>query len=700
MRVYNQSRSRIIQIIFVAVFLVIILQLLHLQLFSSEYRLQAENNAIYRKVVYPDRGIIYDRKRRAILENTVMYDLVVTPSEIKGTDTTTLCDILGIDTAEFKKRILTCIIKNSRYKPSVFEPLLSPEKYARLNEDMYKFNGFVLQDRPVRSYPYHAAAQVLGYIGEIDSNFLRKHAGEGYEMGDYAGRAGLELTYEKILMGQRGVRRFIRDNHARIVGSYEKGIFDTAAIAGRNLYTSMDIEVQQLAEKLLTNKVGSVIALNPKTGSIIAMASGPTYDPNELTGAQRRKNFSRMFLDTAKPLYNRAIKGQYPPGSTFKPLGGLIALDEGIITTSYGYPCPGAYYGCSHTVKCTHAGGGHAANLRIALAHSCNSYFVQVYRMAVDNPVYGDPQKGYAKWKEYTNSFGYGRRLGVDLPSEDGGYIPDTNRYTKDYGNDHWGSCFNETLGIGQDRMLATPLQMANLMAIIANGGYYYTPHFVDSVENETIADTGFFNKYRLKHTTTHISPESYAAIQGGMQDVTVEGTAAGIKVPGINYAAKTGTAQNPHGKDHSIFVAYAPVEDPKIAVAVVVENAGFGATWAGPIASLVIEKYLNDTLAAGRDKEVARVAGANLLPDAIKHWYQVKDSIRAAKAAKLQLDTIPVIKLDNGLENRKITYDPEAEPNRRDTGDAPTPPVTVQKPSPAVIPNNNNNKRKPNNRR
>ena len=225
MRVYNQSRSRIIQIIFVAVLLVITIQLLHLQLFSSEYRLQAENNAIYRKVVYPDRGIIYDHKRRAILENTVMYDLVVTPSEIKGTDTATLCDILGIDTAEFKKRILTCIFKNSRYKPSVFEPLLSNEKYARLNEDMYKFNGFVLQDRPVRSYPYHAAAQVLGYIGEIDSTFLRKHAGEGYEMGDYAGRAGLELTYEKILMGQRGVRRMIRDNHARIVGSYEKGYF-------------------------------------------------------------------------------------------------------------------------------------------------------------------------------------------------------------------------------------------------------------------------------------------------------------------------------------------------------------------------------------------------------------------------------------------------------------------------------------------
>lgn len=667
MRVYNQSRSRIIQIIFIAVFLIIAVQLLHLQLFSSDYRLQAENNAIYRKVVYPDRGIIYDRKKQAILQNTIMYDLFVTPAEIKGTDTATLCAILNIDTAEFKKRILTCIIKNSRYKPSVFEPLLSNEKYARLNEDMYKFPGFVLQDRPVRSYPFHAAAHVLGYIGEVDTQFLRKHKEEGYEMGDYAGLAGLERTYEKILMGQRGVKRFIRDNHARIVGAYEKGIFDTAAIAGRNLYTSMDVEVQALAEKLMTNKIGSAVAINPKTGGIIAMVSGPTYDPNELTGAQRRKNFSRMFLDTARPLLNRAIKGQYPPGSTFKPLGGLIALDEGLITPAYGYPCPGAYTACGVRVKCTHSGGGHAANLRIALANSCNSYFVQAYRLAVDNPAFKNPQDGYMKWKEYMNHFGMGRRLGVDLPSEDGGKVPDTSGYNRDYGNNRWGSCFNETLGIGQDRMLATPLQLANLMATIANNGSFYTPHLVDSVENETIEDTVYFNKYRIKHNTTHISDADYDAIHSGMNDVTIMGTASMIKVPGIDYCAKTGTAQNPHGKNHSIFVAYAPKDNPKIAVAVVVENAGYGATWAGPIAAFMMEKYLNDTLAAGRDKEVKRISDANLIPDAIKHWYYVKDSLRAAKAAKLDVDTIPV-KLENNLENRKVIFDPEAEPNRKDS--------------------------------
>ncbi len=693
MRVYNEARGRIIQIIFLVVFIVIIGQLLHLQLFSSEYQTQADLNAIYRKVVYPDRGIIYDRKHRAVLENTVMYDLMITPSEIKGTDTAAMCAILGIDTAEFHKRVMTSIFKNSRYKPSAFEPLLSPEKYARLNENMYKFPGFVLQERPIRSYPYHVAAQVLGYIGEVDTAFLRKHNGEGYEMGDYAGLAGLEKTYEKILMGQRGVKHLIRDNHARIVGTYEKGAYDTAAIAGRNLYTSIDVDVQQLAEKLLKNKIGSAVAINPKTGSIIAMASGPSYDPQELTGSQRRKNFSRMFLDTAKPLFNRAIKGMYPPGSTFKPLGGLIALDEGIITPAYGYPCTGVYTACGVGVKCTHAGGGHARDLRTALANSCNSYFTNVYRMTVDNPNYHDPRLGYMKWKEYMNSFGMGKRLGVDLPSEDGGKVPDTSNYTRDYGNSHWGSCFNETLGIGQDRMLATPLQLANLMAIIANSGTYYIPHFVDSVENETVEDTAFFNKYRKKHVTTHISDESYAAIHEGMHDVTIIGTAAHIKIPGINYCAKTGTAQNPHGKNHSIFVAYAPEEDPQIAVAVVIENAGYGATWAGPIASFMIEKYLNDTIETDRLKEIDRVASADLIPEAIKHWYYKKDSLEARKAAKVEQDTIPN-KLDNNLENRKIIFDPEAEPNRKDStpGNEKIPATT-----PAVAPPDDN-KRKPNN--
>ncbi|MDO9155378.1 MAG: penicillin-binding transpeptidase domain-containing protein, partial [Sediminibacterium sp.] len=325
MSVFNQSRGRIIQIIIGVVFIVITAQLINLQIFSSQYKRAAENNAIYRKIIYPDRGIIFDRKKRALLENTISFDLIVTPAESKGTDTASLCAILGIDTAEYKKRMLDLIFKNTRVRPSVFEPLLSAELYAKLTENMYKFPGFVLSERSVRTYPFNTAAQLLGYIAEVDTSYLRKNKHLGYEMGDYAGMSGLEKTYESILMGQRGIKRFIRDNKSRIQGAYENGIFDTIPVAGRNLFTSIDVEVQQLAEQLLQNKIGSAVAINPRTGGIITMVSSPTYNPNVLTGNARRKNWGRMVMDTAKPMYNRAIKGQYPPGSTFKPLGALVA---------------------------------------------------------------------------------------------------------------------------------------------------------------------------------------------------------------------------------------------------------------------------------------------------------------------------------------------------------------------------------------
>lgn len=685
MPVYNQSRSRVIQLIFIAVFFVIIGQLLHLQLFSSEYKIQAENNAIYRKVVYPDRGIIYDRKKRAILENTVMYDLVVTPNAIKGTDTATLCDILGIDSAEFRKRLITCIIKNTGYKPSVFAPLVSDEKYARLNENMYKFNGFVLQERPVRKYPFNAAGNVLGYLGEVDTTFLRRHKDEGYEQGDYAGMTGLERSYEKVLMGQRGVKRFMRDNKNRITGSYENGLFDTAAVAGRNLYSSIDIDLQLLAEKLLQHKIGSAVAIDPKTGGILAMVTSPSYNPNLLTGSERRQNFGKLVLDTARPLLNRAIKGQYPPGSTFKPLGALIALDEGVITPSFGYACGGAYYGCGGVVvRCEHRDAGHAANLRLALAHSCNSYFSQVFRMAIDNPAYRNAQGGYLKWKEYMNAFGFGVPLSIDLPSEDKGNIPDTSRYNRDFLTTRWKSCNILTLGIGQDRMLATPLQLANVMCFIANKGYYYVPHFVDSIENETSDDTVFLGKYRKRHYVTHISNEDFEAVQLAMLDVTRSGTAVGAQIEGVDICAKTGTAQNPHGKNHSLFVAFAPKDDPKIAIAVVVENAGFGSTWAAPIASLMMEKYLHDTISAPRLPKVEQLANADLIPAEIKHWYVKQDSIKLAKLAK-QIDADKAPTFENTTDNRKITFDPEVEPNRKDSGDSTD---TIKQKSPAIKPN------------
>ena len=651
MSVFNQSRSRIIRFIFLATFVVLLAQIFHLQVISREYKKQADTNAIFAKRIYPSRGIIFDRKNRAILNNTLMFDLMVTPSEIKGIDTGYFCQLMEIDTAEFNKRIKNAIIKNKAFRPSIFEELLTPQKYARMEENIWRFtNGFFLQPRPVRSYPYAAAAHILGYINEVDTSIINRSNGS-YESGDYAGRTGLEQYYERVLRGQRGTELWIKDNFNRLVGHYQNGIFDTAAIAGRNLRTYLDVDLQQLAEKLLTNKVGAIVAIEPKTGGILAMASAPDYNPNDLTGPDKQKNYSKMLLDVSTPLYNRAIKGQYPAGSTYKPLGALIGLDEGVITPESGYPCRGAYTECTRPIKCLENWAGHAANLRLAVAHSCNSFFSSTIRKTIDNPKYHNPRIGLTKWKEYCTAFGYGHKLGVDIPNENGGNIPDTTAYDKEY-HGQWNSCTmtGGGLGIGQDKMLVTPLQIVNGICIVANKGYYYLPHFVRSIDDEIIGDTTLVNKFRKRHNVlTHIPDDAYEVVISGMQDVTEIGTAKGItKIPGINVCAKTGTAQNKRVldkkvvelKDHSLFVCFAPRENPKIAVSVIIENGGFGSTWAGPMAYLLIEKYLTDSLRADRQKEVERIAAANLMPSYLTREQYKADSIRAFEWFKLTKDS------------------------------------------------------------
>jgi penicillin-binding protein 2 len=649
MPVFNQSRSRIIRLIFLCAFLIIIAQLFNLQVISGKYQRLADENAILRKTVYPPRGLILDRKRKAILNNTLTYDLMVTPLQIKGIDTSFFCKLMEIDTAEFRNRIIAAIIKNKSFRPSAFEEQLTQQKYARIEENMWRFsNGFFLQARPVRSYPYNAAAHILGYVNEVDTSMINKSGGF-YRPGDYAGRTGLEQYYEKVLMGQRGTEYWIKDNMNRVVGRYQHGDFDTAAIAGRSLQTYIDIELQQLAEKLLTNKVGAIVAIEPKSGGIIAMASGPDYNPNNLTGSEKQKNYAKMSLDVSKPLYNRAIKGQYPAGSTYKPLGALIGLDEGVITPQSGIACRGAYYGCSRPVRCTEKWAGHAANLRLAIAHSCNSFFSNTLRLTFDNPQIGSVRKGLTKWKEYCNAFGYGHKLGVDIPNENGGNIPDTTAYDKEY-RGQWNSCTMVTLGIGQDKMLVTPLQIANAISIVANKGYYYLPHFVKKIDDETPEDTALVNKFRVKHEVlTHISDDDYETVINGMEGVTTEGTAAGIpKIPGINICAKTGTAENyqildkkrVQLKDHSLFVCFAPRENPRIVVAVIIENGGFGSTWAGPIAYLMVEKYLTDSLRADRVKEVDRIAAANLMPSYLTREQFIADSTRAFEWFKITKDS------------------------------------------------------------
>jgi penicillin-binding protein 2 len=649
-------------LIFIAVFIVIIAQLANLQLFSDKYENMAQYNAVFPKDIYPPRGIVYDRNNKPIVNNALAYDLMVTPSEVKNVDTTYMCELLEIDTAQFKQRIITAILKNGRYRPSAFEDLLSPEKYSRLQENMWRFgSGFFLQERPVRTYPFNAGGHFMGYIGQVDSGIIARSHGF-YRQGDFVGRSGLEAYYERVLMGQRGVQYLIKDNKNRLVGNYANGELDTAALAGRGLRTYIDVEMQQLAEKLIAHKVGAIVAIEPKTGGIIAMTSGPNFSPDELTGSNFKKTYSRFVLDVSRPLLNRAIKGQYPPGSTFKPLGGLVALDEGLITPSFGYPCGGRYYACGHgKPACTHSGGGHAANLRLAIANSCNSYFAHVYRMAADNPKYRNVKEGYEKWKEYMNAFGLGIRLGVDLPSEDKGNIPDTSDYNKEYRN-AWNSCTNLTLGIGQDKMTATPIQLANAMCIIANKGYYYTPHFVKAIDNETKQDT-ILNKFRKKHDVlTAISDEAYEAVMQGMQEVVEHGTAVAARIPGINICAKTGTAQNfriIRGKkielnENSMFVCFAPRENPKIAIAVVIENAGFGSTSAAPIASLLMEKYLNDTLRTESKKKIEELANKDLMPSILKVEQHIADSLRAVEWFKITKDSSFIKKYKQTTPARK----------------------------------------------
>jgi penicillin-binding protein 2 len=647
MPAFNQSRQNFIRILFLVSFIVLILRLLFLQLGSNKYDLLALDNAVSKKIIYPDRGIIFDRKGKSILENTLTYDLMINPTQLKGMDTLGLCKILNISVDVFKERVIGAILKNGRYRPSVFEGSLAVETFVQLQENIFRFEpGFFLQERPIRSYPFKAAAHILGYVGEVDSNILKK-TNYYYQMGDYMGLSGLERYYENILMGQRGVRYQIKDNKNRIVGSYEKGLYDSVAIAGRNLNTYIDIDVQVLAERLLKNKLGAIVAIEPQTGGIIAMASGPTYDPNQLTGNQRKNNFSWMLRDTARPLFNRAIKGQYPPGSTIKPAGALIALDEGVITPEYGLGCSGAYFGCRRPIKCTHENPGHASNLRLALSNSCNSYFSHIYRLAVDNPRLNGTTNGYLKWKQYMNSFGLGVKLGVDLPSEDKGLIADTSFYNRLY-NRSWSSCTNVFLGIGQGEMQATPLQMANMMCIIANKGYYYTPHFVKSLEAQTEEDT-VLNAFKDRHQVTNIPSEIYDIVQLAMQDVTESGTGRVAKIEGVSVASKTGTAEN-YGiiygkreklKDHSWFVCFAPRENPKIAVAVIVENAGFGATWAGPMAGLIMEKFLKDTLSASRWKEVERIESQEIILPIVKSKRNKLDSLKRERLRKQQIRVI-----------------------------------------------------------
>ncbi|MCF6401383.1 penicillin-binding protein 2 [Chitinophaga filiformis] len=644
MSVYNQPRKRVIQFIILGMVILMITRLFFLQVVEKKYSKLADANAVLRKVVYPSRGIIYDRKGRSVLSNDAMYDLVVTPINVKNIDTAYMCEILQIDKEEFRKRITNAIIKNGSRRVSVFASLLPPEMFGRLQESMYMFQpGFELVQRQIRSYPFNAAANILGYIGEVSPQMLQKPAYSAYNQGDYLGMTGLERTYESVLMGTRGIQYLVKDNLNRPQGPYEKGEFDTAAIAGKNLRLALDIDLQVLGEHLMRNKIGSIVAIDPRTGGILTMVSAPTFDPNLLTGSYRARNFSRLFVDTTKPLFNRAIQAGYPPGSSMKPLTALIGLDEGVITPSFGFPCGGAYTYCGRSIACTHHNAGHAANLRLAIANSCNAYFVHLYRLEVDASKWGGVKKGHQKWHDYVSSFGLGHRLGVDIPGESPGKAIDSAGMNKLY-RGQWNSCSELYVGMGQGQVVATPMQMANAMCIIANKGYYYLPHFVDKIDND---DTELLKKFKEKHTVAHVSDSSYMPVIYGMEDVVERGTGVSAKIEGEIVCGKTGTAENNaivNGKltklkNHSVFVAFAPRDNPKIAIAVIVENAGFGSTYAAPIASLIMEKYLHDTISVKRKPQMKTLLEYNTLDPVVREKSKL-DSLNGA-SAKMTSDEI-----------------------------------------------------------
>jgi len=631
--VYNEPRKNVIRLAVIVLFVIVIVRLFILQVVSSKYRTLADDQGLFRKVVYPDRGIVFDRNKQAILENTTISDLMVVPNKVTGIDTTALCSILGIDTAQFRKRLVELIIKNSRSRPSVFEALLSDEKKALLNESMYKFSpAFYLQDRSVRRYPFTAAANVLGYTAEVDTNFLKKHPDEGYVAGDFAGMTGLERSYEKVLMGQRGIEYWKRDNKNRLTERLEKGSFDTAALAGRNLYTSLDIELQQLGEKLMKNKVGSIVAIDPNTGGILAMVSSPTYEPQYLTGSERRKHFSELFLNPALPLLNRTVSATYSPGSTFKTLQAIVGLQEGVIQTDTRFSCGGAFYGCgaAKPMRCLDYG---TFDLRSAITISDNTYFANVMQRVINNPKFPSTDSALSYWDNYMYGFGLGRKLGVDVPSEKSGNIPTPAYYDKVHGKGRWNFCSYRSVSIGQGEVTATPLQVANEMAYIANRGWYYVPHVVDSIEGGD--DYHLLDKYKSKIKPLTVHDSIFTAVHDGMQGVVERGTGIGARVNDIVICGKTGTVENYYRgvkqPNHSFFCGFAPRDTPKIAIMCVVENSGrFGGTYAAPIVGLMIEKYLKDSITdKARIQRLEQLANMNLIPPRIYAEIRRQDSIR-----------------------------------------------------------------------
>ncbi|MES2398187.1 MAG: penicillin-binding protein 2 [Bacteroidota bacterium] len=583
------ERKYIIAGVIILIGLIYIFRLFYIQVIDDSYKLDARNQAFRYNTEFPVRGYIYDRNNKLLVYNEAAYDLMVLPKKIKNLDTMDFCNLVGITKDVFIRKMKKAVqAPNSPRKQSIFEKQLSPKEYASLQERLYRFPGFYVQSRTLRKYPKRIAAHMLGYIGEASKETTEKDP--YYNEGDYLGISGIEKTYEKALRGKKGMHIMMVDVHNREKGSYMNGLYDTMAIPGKPLTSTIDGDLQEYAELLMQNKIGSVVAIDPSTGEILSIVTSPTYDPNLFVGRARNKNYGLLSQDSiGKPLFNRSTMASYPPGSTFKLIMALIGLHEGVLTPNTRYPCARGYPPLGGRPKChPHPS---PQDLVGAIGTSCNSYFSFVFKSVIDDKKYHDTYKAYSNWRDIATSFCLGTKTGSDLANELRGNVPSIKYYDKVFGKGSWKASTVISLGIGQAEMGITPLQNANLVAIIANKGWYYTPHIVKAIggnPNDTLLD-----RFKVKHNTMITDTNIYNEVIKGMARAVEGGTAGALKIEGIPYGAKTGTAQNPHGKDHSVFVCFAPLENPKIAVGILIENAGFGSTWAGPIARLMMEKYL-----------------------------------------------------------------------------------------------------------
>jgi penicillin-binding protein 2 len=574
------NRKYVIMALIVLASLALIIKLFRIQVVEDSYRLSADNNVLRYVTQYPARGLILDRNGKMLVSNQAAYDIMVVPAQTSKLDTAGFCNTLGITREIFIERLKAA--KNySRKAPSIFLKQVSAETYARFQEKMFMYPGFYVQARTLRKYTKPIASHILGYVSEADDNVIKKEL--YYKPGDYIGKSGIEEAYEKEIRGKKGVKIFLVDVYSRLKGSYEQGRMDSDAVQGNNIISSIDMDLQEYGEFLMQNKSGSIVAIEPKTGEVLAMVSSPGYDPGLLVGRIRSENFSKMQSDTLEPLFNRALMASYPPGSTFKPINGLIGLQENVITPTTLFACNNGYL----FVECH----SHESPLNLvgAIKNSCNAYFCQVFRRILENPQYSSVSVAYEKWRQYVTQFGFGGTLETDFVNELPGLIEPLNYYEGIYQKGKLKALNIISLAIGQGEIGTTPLQMANMTAAIANRGYYISPHIVKSVGDTLVSAPRFISRHNID-----IDSANFEYIIDGMEQVVKGGgTASNAALADIVICGKTGTAQNPHGENHSVFIAFAPKFNPKIAIAVYVENAGYGATYAAPIASLMIEKYI-----------------------------------------------------------------------------------------------------------